>query len=114
MVQFVDFALLCTVRAFSFQVISQRNKLLQVLSNRRVSTGGLPDTGLRMLCPNVTDLDLSSNLLESWAELLPLLSELHHLKFLNLSRNHITRHKVVNINRALKKNKKTKSFKGGK
>ena len=85
-----------------------------MLSNRRVSTGGLPDTGLRTLCPNVTDLDLSSNLLESWAELLPLLSELHHLKFLNLSRNHITRHKVVNINRALKKNKKTKSFKGGK
>ncbi|XP_076437802.1 uncharacterized protein LOC143276984 [Babylonia areolata] len=64
-----------------------------VLSNSRVSTGGLPDSGLPSLCPNVTDLDLSSNLLESWAELLPLLSQLPHLKFLNLSRNHITRHK---------------------
>lgn len=66
-----------------------------VLSNRRVSTGGLPDNGLACLCPNVTDLDLSSNLFESWAELLPLLSQLAHLKFLNLSRNHVTRHKEV-------------------
>ena len=65
-----------------------------MLSNRRVSTGGLPEEGLSTLCPNITDLDLSSNLLESWADLLPLLSQLSHLKFLNLSRNHITRHKV--------------------
>ncbi|KAK7091786.1 uncharacterized protein [Littorina saxatilis] len=64
-----------------------------VLSNRRVSTGGLPENGLVSVCPNVTDLDLSSNLFESWAELLPLLSQLQHLKFVNLSRNHITRHK---------------------
>lgn len=64
-----------------------------VLNNRRVSTGGVPPTGLAALCPNVTDLDLSSNLLESWAELLPILSQLPNLTFLNLSRNHLTRHK---------------------
>lgn len=64
-----------------------------VLNNRRVSIGGLPPTGLSSLCPNVTDLDLSCNLLESWAELLPILSQLPNLTFLNLSRNHLTRHK---------------------
>ncbi|KAL5014834.1 hypothetical protein ScPMuIL_009104 [Solemya velum] len=60
-----------------------------VLSNSCVGHAGLPRDGLVTLCPNVVDLDISGNFLNSWNEIFPILSELPKLKFLNLSRNKI-------------------------
>ncbi|KAJ8321608.1 hypothetical protein KUTeg_000079 [Tegillarca granosa] len=58
-----------------------------VLSCKGVSCAGLPHGGLSSLCPNVVDLDLSSNLLDDWEESLTIMSQLPCLKFVNLSRN---------------------------
>ncbi|XP_052790849.1 tubulin-specific chaperone cofactor E-like protein [Mya arenaria] len=61
------------------------------LSECGIRTSGLEAQSLKSLCPNVVDLDLAGNLIESWAEILPVLSELENLKFLNLARNKITK-----------------------
>lgn len=58
-----------------------------VLSQYAIDHAGLPLQGLSSLCPNVVDLDLSSNTLEDWAEVLPLIAQLPSLKFVNLSHN---------------------------
>ncbi|XP_064652714.1 tubulin-specific chaperone cofactor E-like protein isoform X2 [Lineus longissimus] len=58
-----------------------------VLDRGFISHAGIPAGGLVSLCPNVVDLDLASNLIESWEEILPILLELRHLKFVNLARN---------------------------
>ncbi|KAL3892405.1 hypothetical protein ACJMK2_004615 [Sinanodonta woodiana] len=60
-----------------------------VLCNNHISKAGLPADGLCSLCPNVVDLDLSGNLFTSWNEVLPILCQLKHLKFFNLSYNKI-------------------------
>ncbi|KAK3604376.1 hypothetical protein CHS0354_011129 [Potamilus streckersoni] len=60
-----------------------------VLCNNHISKAGLPAGGLCSLCPNVVDLDLSGNLFTSWNEVLPILCQLKHLKFINLSCNKI-------------------------
>ncbi|WAR30972.1 TBCEL-like protein [Mya arenaria] len=65
--------------------------LVQCLSECGIRTSGLEAQSLKSLCPNVVDLDLAGNLIESWAEILPVLSELENLKFLNLARNKITK-----------------------
>ena len=54
----------------------------------------MESSGLADLCPNVVDLDLSGNLLESWEEILPIISQLQNLKFVNLARNKIKNNKV--------------------
>ncbi|XP_074657207.1 tubulin-specific chaperone cofactor E-like protein [Tubulanus polymorphus] len=60
-----------------------------VLNQCSVSHAGIPPEGLASLCPNVIDLDLSNNLIESWKDVIPIMSELPHLKFVNLSKNKI-------------------------
>ena len=59
----------------------------QVLSKYNVSHAGIPAGGLKTLCPNVVDLDLSSNLLDNWLDALNIMAGLPHLKFVNLSSN---------------------------
>lgn len=48
---------------------------------------GLPNEGLKSLCPNVVDLDLSDNLLGDWGEILSILEQLPCLKFVSIARN---------------------------
>ena len=67
----------------------------QCLSNNKISLAGVESSGLADLCPNVVDLDLSGNLLESWEEVLPIISQLQSLKFVNLARNKIKNNKVI-------------------
>ena len=55
---------------------------------------GVESSSLIDLCPNVVDLDLSGNLLESWEEILPVISQLRQLNYLNLARNNIKNNKV--------------------
>ncbi|XP_060066843.1 tubulin-specific chaperone cofactor E-like protein [Ylistrum balloti] len=64
-----------------------------VLCDRYVSMAGIPSTGLRSLCPNVNELDLSGNLLDDWSEVLNIMSHLPFLKFVNLSRNQLVNKK---------------------
>ncbi|XP_029640449.1 tubulin-specific chaperone cofactor E-like protein isoform X1 [Octopus sinensis] len=63
-----------------------------VLSQYEIDYAGIPIRGLSALCPNVIDLDLSSNLLSCWSEILPLIAQLPCLKFVNLSHNKINNH----------------------
>lgn len=58
-----------------------------VLNNSCVGHAGVPNEGLSSLCPNVVDLDLSSNDLTDWKDMLTILSNLQCLKFVNLARN---------------------------
>ncbi|KAK3087723.1 hypothetical protein FSP39_009625 [Pinctada imbricata] len=58
-----------------------------VLNDCSVGHAGLPNEGLVNICPNVVDLDLSSNCLSSWKDALEILSHLKCLKFVNLARN---------------------------
>nr|XP_022300370.1 tubulin-specific chaperone cofactor E-like protein [Crassostrea virginica]XP_022300380.1 tubulin-specific chaperone cofactor E-like protein [Crassostrea virginica] len=58
-----------------------------VLTNSSVGHAGVPTEGLSTLCPNVVDLDLSSNDLTDWKDMLTILSNLQCLKFVNLARN---------------------------
>ncbi|XP_033726692.1 tubulin-specific chaperone cofactor E-like protein [Pecten maximus] len=69
-----------------------------VLCDRHVSMAGIPSDGLRSLCPNVNDLDLSGNLLDDWGEVLTIMSNLPFLKFVNFSRN-----KIINKKNFLQK-----------
>lgn len=63
------------------------------LCNYNISSAGLESSTLVDLCPNVVDLDLSNNLLESWEEILPVISQLPRLNYLNLARNKIKNNK---------------------
>lgn len=63
-----------------------------VLSQYAIDHAGLPSQGLGSLCPNVVDLDLSSNTLDDWADVLPILAQLPSLKFVNLSHNKLQNH----------------------
>ncbi|XP_062607599.1 tubulin-specific chaperone cofactor E-like protein [Saccostrea cucullata] len=66
-----------------------------VLTNSAVGHAGLPNEGLSTLCPNVVDLDLSSNALTDWKDMLTILSNLQCLKFVNLARNLLQNHENV-------------------
>ena len=59
----------------------------QVLNDSNISQAGLPEGGLEFLCPNVVDLDLSTNRIKSWYEVTTLFGQLPHLKYVNLARN---------------------------
>lgn len=58
-----------------------------VLNNFNIHRAGIPKGGLVTVCPNVVDLDLANNMIDSWEEAFTLMSELHHLKFVNFSKN---------------------------
>ncbi|XP_052086247.1 uncharacterized protein LOC127723596 [Mytilus californianus] len=58
-----------------------------ILNNSGVWKAGLPHEGLKSLCPNVVDLDLSDNYLHDWSDVLELLTQLPCLKFVNIARN---------------------------
>lgn len=60
-----------------------------VLCDRHISMAGLPSGGLKSLCPNVNELDLSGNQLNDWSEVLTIMSHLPFLKFVNFSRNQL-------------------------
>lgn len=79
---------------YSFKLEINFNVLFQVLSQYAIDHAGLPLQGLNSLCPNVVDLDLSSNTLEDWAEVLPLIAQLPSLKFVNLSHNKLKNYNV--------------------
>lgn len=59
----------------------------QVLNGMDITRADIPRQGLVSLCPNVVDLDLANNLLETWSELLSILSHLPKVRYLNVSRN---------------------------
>ncbi|GAB1610893.1 tubulin-specific chaperone cofactor E-like protein [Argonauta hians] len=61
-----------------------------VLSEYEIDHAGIPRRGLTTLCPNVIDLDLSTNLLSCWSQILPVITQLPCLKFVNLSHNNIS------------------------
>ncbi|XP_070533858.1 tubulin-specific chaperone cofactor E-like protein isoform X2 [Ptychodera flava] len=63
-----------------------------VLDNCEITHAGLPGNGLKMLCPNVVDLDLSKNNIIQWSEVLPIMFQLPFLKFVNLSFNKLKNH----------------------
>ncbi|XP_060592843.1 tubulin-specific chaperone cofactor E-like protein [Ruditapes philippinarum] len=63
------------------------------VSNSNIRTSASQGQSIRSLCPNVVDLDISGNLLDSWSEILPLIQELQNLKFLNIARNPIANNK---------------------
>lgn len=58
-----------------------------ILNDTGMCKAGLPHDGLRSLCPNVVDLDISDNLLSNWSEVLNILSQLPCLKYVNVARN---------------------------
>ena len=60
---------------------------LQILNDTGMCKAGLPHDGLRSLCPNVVDLDISNNYLSNWSEVLNILSQLPCLKYVNVARN---------------------------
>ncbi|KAH3793806.1 hypothetical protein DPMN_147328 [Dreissena polymorpha] len=65
------------------------------LSDHGIRRSGVDSQDIRSLCPNIVDLDLTGNFIESWAEILLVVSQLHSLKFLNLTRNKISKDKDV-------------------
>ncbi|XP_045199636.2 tubulin-specific chaperone cofactor E-like protein isoform X2 [Mercenaria mercenaria] len=65
------------------------------LSGSNIRRSGLEKESIKSLCPNVVDLDISGNFLDSWNEILPLIQQLKSLKFLNIARNMITKNKDV-------------------
>ncbi|XP_072027514.1 tubulin-specific chaperone cofactor E-like protein [Amphiura filiformis] len=58
-----------------------------VLCKSSINKAGIPSNGLRSLCPNVVDLDLSFNSINDWDEVLSIFHHLPALKFVNLSGN---------------------------
>ncbi|KAJ8020207.1 Tubulin-specific chaperone cofactor E-like protein [Holothuria leucospilota] len=58
-----------------------------VLSGLQIGAVHVTPESMRSLCPNVIDLDLSENLLNSWGHVMQLISSLPRLKFLNLAGN---------------------------
>ncbi|CAH1774808.1 unnamed protein product [Owenia fusiformis] len=60
-----------------------------VLNNSLIGSIGSIDGGLAALCPNIVDLDVASNNLTDWSELLTMMSQLPKLAFLNLSQNNL-------------------------
>ncbi|XP_072175674.1 uncharacterized protein [Diadema setosum] len=60
-----------------------------VLSMGGVTHAGIPSEGLTSLCPNITDLDLSNNLIGCWHEVISIFRALDNLKFVNLSGNNL-------------------------
>ena len=66
----------------------------QVLNEMDVTRAEIPQAGLTSLCPNVVDLDLANNLLESWHELIAILGDLPRVKYVNLSGNKLRLHSV--------------------
>lgn len=60
-----------------------------VLNEMDVTRAEIPKAGLTSLCPNVVDLDLANNLLESWHELIAILGDLPRVKYVNLSGNQL-------------------------
>ncbi|CAG5131964.1 unnamed protein product [Candidula unifasciata] len=85
--------------AFDFIIVSPKRKTnssaelahLQtvVLNDMDITRADIPRQGLVSLCPNVVDLDLANNLLETWSELLSILSHLPKVRYLNVSRNRL-------------------------
>lgn len=73
---------------------------MQVLTNSCVGHAGVPNDGLSSLCPNVVDLDLSSNELTDWKDMLTILSNLQCLKFVNLARNKLQNKEVYHIKKS--------------
>ncbi|GFS11053.1 tubulin-specific chaperone cofactor E-like protein [Elysia marginata] len=63
-----------------------------VLNEMDVTRADIPQAGLTSLCPNVVDLDLANNLLESWHELIAILGDLPRVKYVNLSGNKLRLH----------------------
>ncbi|XP_063959008.1 tubulin-specific chaperone cofactor E-like protein [Lytechinus pictus] len=60
-----------------------------VLSMNSITHAGISSDGLASLCPNVTDLDISNNLIGCWDEVISILRSLDKLQFVNLSGNRI-------------------------
>lgn len=77
----------------------------QVLTNSSVGHAGVPTEGLSTLCPNVVDLDLSSNDLTDWKDMLTILSNLQCLKFVNLARNKLENKQVIVLDPLCNKNR---------
>lgn len=63
---------------------SQLNNLREVsISNMKVSQGG-EENELQRSVPNITELDLSKNLLNSWEEVAKITQQLNYLRILNI------------------------------
>ncbi|XP_071947966.1 tubulin-specific chaperone cofactor E-like protein [Antedon mediterranea] len=60
-----------------------------VLMNYQISSCGFPTIENQKICPNVVDLDLSENFIDSWSEVICLLDNLPKLEFLNISSNRL-------------------------
>ncbi|KAH9498249.1 hypothetical protein Btru_009458 [Bulinus truncatus] len=68
---------------------SQFNKLRKVsVYNMKVYCGG-PEGELDRLCPNITDLDLSANLLATWERVAEITKQLPYLRDLTVSENRL-------------------------
>ncbi|KAK6188815.1 hypothetical protein SNE40_004914 [Patella caerulea] len=62
------------------------------LSSIGLVCAGLPHGGLESLCPNIVDLDISWNNLDTWNKILPILYQLPYLQYVNLTGNQIHSH----------------------